>query len=64
MSRGEIVADRPTGAVFRDAVLLRGLGLEPPARYALVDALRVRSPGEAEKVERLVLRPLADAPGR
>lgn len=64
MSHGEIIADRSTDAVFRDAGLLRDLGLEPPARYALVNALRARSPREAERVEQLVLRPLADAPGR
>ena len=64
MSRGRIVADRATDRIFRDADLLRELGLEPPARYALVEALRSRLPDEADSVERLVLPRLADAPGR
>lgn len=64
MLRGRIVADRPTGAIFRDAGLLRELGLEPPARYALVEAVRSRLPDEAASVERLVLPLLADASGR
>lgn len=64
MAGGRIVADRPTGAVFRDAGLLRDLGLEPPARYALVEALRARLPDDAATVEKLVLPRLADASGR
>jgi energy-coupling factor transporter ATP-binding protein EcfA2 len=64
MARGRIVADRPTGGLFRDAALLAELGLEPPARYALVEALRTRLPAEAARVESLVLPRLADASGR
>jgi energy-coupling factor transport system ATP-binding protein len=64
MFRGSIVADRPTDAIFRDADLLRELGLEPPARYALVEAVRLRLPDEAANIERLVLPRVADAPGR
>jgi energy-coupling factor transporter ATP-binding protein EcfA2 len=64
MARGRIVADRPTGAIFRDAGLLGELGLEPPARYALVEALRTRLPGEAANVENLILPRLAEASGR
>ena len=64
MFRGRIVADRATGAIFRDAGLLRELGLDPPVRYALVEAVRSRLPDEAENVERLVLPRLADATGR
>jgi energy-coupling factor transport system ATP-binding protein len=61
MAAGRIVADRSTAEVFRDATLLRRLGLEPPARYALVEALRARLPEEAAAVEDLVLPRLADA---
>jgi len=64
ISRGRVVADRPTGAIFRDADLLKALGLEPPARYALVEALRSRLPDEAANVESLVLPRLAEASGR
>jgi energy-coupling factor transport system ATP-binding protein len=64
MARGRIVADRATEAIFRDAALLAELGLEPPARYALVEALRSRLPNEAARVEGLVLPHLADASGR
>jgi energy-coupling factor transporter ATP-binding protein EcfA2 len=64
MYGGRIVADRPTGEVFSDGRLLRELCLEPPARYALVEAVRSRIPAEAAKIERLLLPRLADAPGR
>jgi energy-coupling factor transport system ATP-binding protein len=64
MAHGRIVADRPTGAIFRDAGLLGELGLEPPARYALVQALRSRLPDQAANVESLVLPRLADASDR
>ncbi|MFH1689026.1 MAG: ATP-binding cassette domain-containing protein [Candidatus Eisenbacteria bacterium] len=47
---GVVLADRGTADVLSDAVLLEGLGLEPPPRYALIDRLRRLRHPETERI--------------
>jgi energy-coupling factor transport system ATP-binding protein len=54
LSRGNVLADRPTPAVLADGLLLREIGLEPPPRYALVDLLRRMAWPDADRVAGLL----------
>ena len=47
---GALQADRTTAGALSDAVLLEGLGLEPPPRYALMDRLKRLSHPEFDRI--------------
>ena len=52
MSDGTVIADGATRRILEDVGFVEEIGLEPPARYVLVDRLRARAPQEVSRVER------------
>ena len=54
LSEGSIIADGGTRDVLSDVAFLRGIGLEAPARYALIERVRACAPCEVATVERLL----------
>ena len=55
LSDGAVIADGDTRGLLSDVPFLERVGLDPPARYVLLERLRQCAPSEARKVERLLL---------
>jgi energy-coupling factor transport system ATP-binding protein len=54
LSDGVVIADGATRDILSDVGFVEEIGLDPPARYVLVEKLRARAPEEAARVERLL----------
>lgn len=49
LSDGAVIADGKTSSVLSDVGFIGGVGLEPPARYALIAKIRERAPEAADR---------------